>query len=163
MLTSGVNNIRSLAVLHIYDEDIMHMKACRRVLSGNGADWKKPSFYVRSRWRPELSIVFWLSFYLGREPLQWTGRHLDATDIPPAIAAVRQPIQLFHGTSKVVASSEMERLLRIVDTNLKRAVEFIYSTACVQSLDDTFRCSGFHHQSLHPESCRACVGRGCGN
>lgn len=121
-----------LRLIRSYDasED---MKACTWVLSGNGADWKKTSFRIHSRWRPELSVAFSVSFYLGRDLSPWTGRHLDATEIPPAIAALRQSIQLFHDPPMVVAISEMERLLRIVDTDIKRAVEFIYSTACVVS------------------------------
>lgn len=117
-------------VLRSYDasED---MKACRRVLWCDGADWKKTSFRVRSRWRPELSVAFWLSFYLGRELSPWTGRHLDARDTPPAIAALRQSIQQYNDTPKVIAITEMERLWRIIDTNLKRGVEFIYSMASV--------------------------------
>lgn len=94
-------------------------------------DMKKTSFRVRSRWRPELSVAFWLSFYLGRELSPWTGRHLDANKTPPAIAALRQSIQQYNDTPKVVAIAEMERLKRIIDTNLKRAVESMYSTASV--------------------------------
>lgn len=75
---------------------------------------------------PSRSLQMSFHSYLGRELFPWTGRHLDAADIPPAIAALRQSIQLFHDTPKVVASSEMERLLKIVDADLKHAVEFIY-------------------------------------
>lgn len=116
-------------VLRSYDasED---MKACRRVLWCGRDDWKKTSFRVRSRWRPELSVAFRLSFYLGRELSPWTGRQIDA-NTPLAIAALRQSIQQYNDTPKVVAIAEMERLKRIIDTNLKRAVEFIYSTASV--------------------------------
>lgn len=82
----------------MYDEFIMQplvlcsddasedMKACRQVLSGNGADWKKTSFRVRSWWRPELSVAFWLSFYLGRElstgPRGQAGISMPETSLP---------------------------------------------------------------------------------
>lgn len=56
-------------------------EACKRVFRYRN-EWRNAEFRVRSKWRPHLSVAFWVAYHLGMESSPWTDRRVDATTSP---------------------------------------------------------------------------------
>lgn len=78
--------------------------ACRRVFQHRD-EWRNAEFKIRSKWRPHLSVAFWVAYFLGLEPSPWTGRRLDATTSPDYVRGQNYNRRDLHGKANQYPNS----------------------------------------------------------
>lgn len=71
-------------------------EACKRVFRYS-SEWRNAEFRVRSKWRPHLSVAFWVAYFLGLEPSPWTGRRLNTTTLPDYVRLQNNNRRDLHG------------------------------------------------------------------
>lgn len=102
--------------------------ACKRVLFERD-DWRSSPFRVRSRWRPRLSIAFWVGYFLGIEPSPWTGRSLDSTNIPPCFKEAADAARDLDEAPVDLPEADKSRLHNIFSIHLDLCIDHVYKAA----------------------------------
>ncbi|KAH8778670.1 hypothetical protein F5883DRAFT_639167 [Diaporthe sp. PMI_573] len=102
--------------------------ACKRVILERD-NWRSTPFRARSRWRPHLSVAFWVGYFLGLETSPWTGRCLDATTSPScfqdALNVTRQLNSSLADMSEVMKS----RLHNTFSVHVDLCIDYIFRSA----------------------------------
>lgn len=103
-------------------------EACKRVFRYRN-QWRNAEFRVRSKWRPHLSVAFWVAYYLGMESSPWTDRHLDATTAPQCFHDAQHMARQLDDAPDDMPESQKSRLRNTFSVHLDKCIDHIYSSA----------------------------------
>lgn len=101
--------------------------ACKRVLRERDG-WRNSPFRVRSKWRPHLSVAFWVAYYLCIEPSPWTGQRLDGTTSPQCFADALDMARQLNGAPTDMAEAMRCRLQNLFGQAVDRCIDYVYGS-----------------------------------
>lgn len=121
--TSGLDCV----IIRVFDaaED---ESACKRVLFERD-DWRSSPFRIRLRWRPRLSIAFWVGYFLGIEPSPWTGRCLDAATSPECFQDALSVARQINSSPADLPVDKKSRLYNTFNVYVDKCIDHVFQSA----------------------------------
>lgn len=84
---------------------------------------------MRSKWRPHLSVAFWVAYYLGMESSPWTDRRLDATTAPQCFHDAQHLARQLDEAPDDLPESQKSRRRNTFSVHLDKCIDHVYSSA----------------------------------
>lgn len=84
---------------------------------------------MRWKWRPRLSVAFLVRYFLGLEPSPYSGRHVDATTLPPRFQNVQHVAQQLDDAPDDLPEAAKSQLHNIFSIHVDQCIDHVYQSA----------------------------------